>query len=112
MEQEKQASRPKFRVKFVRGPLHGQTREYDRESPTVTVLGWKYEATGRRDGDYWLYVLRSKSRIERRIVAMVAEQSGSDPRLLPREQPVKVIRRGRNEPCWCGSGKKFKRCHG
>ncbi|MDQ3937304.1 MAG: SEC-C metal-binding domain-containing protein, partial [Chloroflexota bacterium] len=19
---------------------------------------------------------------------------------------------GRNEPCWCGSGKKFKRCHG
>jgi preprotein translocase subunit SecA len=19
---------------------------------------------------------------------------------------------GRNEPCWCGSGKKYKRCHG
>ncbi|MNI68041.1 preprotein translocase subunit SecA [compost metagenome] len=19
---------------------------------------------------------------------------------------------GRNEPCWCGSGKKFKHCHG
>jgi preprotein translocase subunit SecA len=19
---------------------------------------------------------------------------------------------GRNEPCWCGSGKKFKKCHG
>jgi preprotein translocase subunit SecA len=19
---------------------------------------------------------------------------------------------GRNEPCWCGSGKKFKFCHG
>jgi len=19
---------------------------------------------------------------------------------------------GRNEPCWCGSGKKFKQCHG
>ena len=19
---------------------------------------------------------------------------------------------GRNDPCWCGSGKKFKRCHG
>lgn len=18
---------------------------------------------------------------------------------------------GRNEPCWCGSGKKYKRCH-
>lgn len=23
--------------------------------------------------------------------------------------PAKV---GRNEPCWCGSGKKYKRCHG
>jgi len=23
---------------------------------------------------------------------------------------TKVV--GRNEPCWCGSGKKFKRCHG
>ncbi len=24
-------------------------------------------------------------------------------------EPVKT---GRNEPCWCGSGKKYKRCHG
>ena len=22
------------------------------------------------------------------------------------------IKIGRNEPCWCGSGKKFKQCHG
>jgi uncharacterized protein len=21
-------------------------------------------------------------------------------------------RPGRNDPCWCGSGKKYKRCHG
>jgi uncharacterized protein YecA (UPF0149 family) len=19
---------------------------------------------------------------------------------------------GRNDPCWCGSGRKYKRCHG
>jgi preprotein translocase subunit SecA len=37
----------------------------------------------------------------------------------PHDQPVVQQRRldeheqlGRNEPCWCGSGKKFKRCHG
>ncbi len=37
----------------------------------------------------------------------------------PQGQPVKVapIRReepkiGRNDPCWCGSGKKYKKCHG
>jgi methionyl aminopeptidase len=23
----------------------------------------------------------------------------------------KQDRPGRNDPCWCGSGKKYKRCH-
>ena len=27
-----------------------------------------------------------------------------------RTEPRRDI--GRNEPCWCGSGKKFKKCHG
>ena len=22
-----------------------------------------------------------------------------------------AVKPGRNEPCWCGSGKKYKRCH-
>ena len=37
----------------------------------------------------------------------------------PAEEPVvqqRVLdehdRVGRNDPCWCGSGKKFKKCHG
>lgn len=26
--------------------------------------------------------------------------------------PVRRVERpGRNEPCWCGSGKKYKKCH-
>ena len=38
------------------------------------------------------------------------EEPGAPPKVLPytREQP-KV---GRNDPCPCGSGKKFKKCHG
>ena len=33
------------------------------------------------------------------------------------DAPLKTVRRdepkiGRNDPCWCGSGKKFKKCHG
>ena len=32
---------------------------------------------------------------------------------MPAQAPVRVERApGRNEPCWCGSGKKFKTCHG
>lgn len=25
--------------------------------------------------------------------------------------PAKVVKIGRNDPCWCGSGKKYKTCH-
>ncbi len=33
--------------------------------------------------------------------------------LGPRIETVrKLAEPGRNEPCWCGSGKKFKKCHG
>jgi preprotein translocase subunit SecA len=34
--------------------------------------------------------------------------------LAPRQETVVNEHRdiGRNDPCWCGSGKKFKRCHG
>jgi preprotein translocase subunit SecA len=33
------------------------------------------------------------------------------------DAPIKPVRRdepkvGRNDPCWCGSGKKYKKCHG
>jgi preprotein translocase subunit SecA len=51
----------------------------------------------------------------------VEEQGGgvatAAPAQVPPEevqmQPVKVDKTpGRNEPCYCGSGKKFKHCHG
>ena len=30
-----------------------------------------------------------------------------------KQQPIRVERKiGRNDPCWCGSGKKYKNCHG
>jgi preprotein translocase subunit SecA len=33
------------------------------------------------------------------------------------DAPIKTVRRdepkmGRNDPCYCGSGKKYKKCHG
>ena len=53
--------------------------------------------------------------------AMAAEQA--DPGAVERQwqrrrsrrapQPVRAGPKiGRNDPCWCGSGKKYKRCHG
>ena len=28
------------------------------------------------------------------------------------EQHAPSVKPGRNDPCWCGSGKKYKKCHG
>jgi preprotein translocase subunit SecA len=48
--------------------------------------------------------------------AMAASADGEgDVELLPEVETRRVDEReqvGRNEPCWCGSGKKFKKCHG
>jgi preprotein translocase subunit SecA len=40
-------------------------------------------------------------------------QAGAAPAPAPQQPYVRGERKlGRNEPCWCGSGKKFKHCHG
>ncbi len=36
-------------------------------------------------------------------------ESESIPKIQPRRVEKKI---GRNDPCWCGSGKKYKNCHG
>lgn len=42
-----------------------------------------------------------------------SRSAGQDTREKPRVQPVRVEKRvGRNDPCPCGSGKKYKSCHG
>jgi hypothetical protein len=28
-----------------------------------------------------------------------------------RRPPASATQLGRNDPCWCGSGKKYKQCH-
>jgi preprotein translocase subunit SecA len=43
------------------------------------------------------------------------QQGGGDqpPKQEQKAQPVRVEKKvGRNDPCPCGSGKKFKSCHG
>jgi len=51
------------------------------------------------------------SRRERRAQAAAGAASSR-----PAPQPAQTVRRqrpkvGRNDPCWCGSGKKYKHCH-
>jgi uncharacterized protein YecA (UPF0149 family) len=32
-------------------------------------------------------------------------------KLLHRRPPMSAMNLSRNAPCWCGSGKKYKKCH-
>ncbi|HEY2771257.1 MAG TPA: preprotein translocase subunit SecA [Solirubrobacteraceae bacterium] len=52
-------------------------------------------------------------------LAMAAAAAAEQGEVSDEEMPVVEQRRvdatdqiGRNDPCWCGSGKKFKKCHG
>nr|MDP8943508.1 SEC-C metal-binding domain-containing protein [Actinomycetota bacterium] len=42
-----------------------------------------------------------------------APDTAADPPLQVATRHVDEHERiGRNDPCWCGSGRKFKKCHG
>ena len=53
-------------------------------------------------------VSRSPESLMRDTVAGLAGENGE----APRKQPVRVQKIGRNDPCPCGSGLKYKKCHG
>ncbi|HSR05442.1 MAG TPA: SEC-C metal-binding domain-containing protein, partial [Proteiniclasticum sp.] len=54
--------------------------------------------------------VRKEEKIEREQVAK--ETSTNQDNTLKRKPAVKNTRVGRNDPCPCGSGKKYKNCHG
>ena len=56
--------------------------------------------------------LKKDEEVKRERVAKgMVENVGGDG-TAPKKQPVKVNKIGRNDPCPCGSGKKFKKCCG
>ena len=60
---------------------------------------------------YILHIaVRKEEKIEREQVAK--ETSTNQDTTLKRKPVVKDTRVGRNDPCPCGSGKKYKNCHG
>jgi preprotein translocase subunit SecA len=53
---------------------------------------------------------RGPMQLQRGDEAVGTATAGS--RSAPAGQPASAAKLGRNDPCWCGSGKKFKKCHG
>lgn len=81
--------------------IHLQTanRALPRCGPIVYRLGWYRFDQGDARGalGHWQNLTESPSAVE--TIKRVLEPSSDRPKL------------GRNDPCWCGSGRKFKQCH-
>jgi len=52
----------------------------------------------------------AKIQMERAVIESGAQEGTSSVSSAPRNEEGRKI--GRNDPCYCGSGKKFKHCHG
>ncbi len=52
----------------------------------------------------------AKIQMERAVIESGAQEGTPLVSLSPRDDDGNKI--GRNDPCWCGSGKKYKHCHG
>ena len=50
--------------------------------------------------------------VERRCTRWPAARAGEAPAELMASYASQDARRGRNDPCTCGSGRKWKHCHG
>ena len=49
---------------------------------------------------------------QERAATVSAQHSAASRRLQSFRKLDQTEQLGRNDPCWCGSGKKFKKCHG
>ena len=86
-------------------PLHAYTMEgfdmFDRMLQNI-------------DKDTTVFLLKAEIRqnIERKPQAKKMSTNKDDSEGKSKKKPKKVEKVGRNDPCPCGSGKKYKQCHG
>jgi tetratricopeptide (TPR) repeat protein len=66
---------------------------YEEQGDTEQAQQWRRQAEVEAEGHTWLEPAWSESAVTPSVLA------GASHKL------------GRNEPCWCGSGVKYKRCH-
>ncbi len=106
-------------------------RSYAGKNPIVEYKLESFEMFNNMKNQFMLEALSLASRLEvraellpkeeevlptRKINEMHQEfgQFGAMSQQMPQKSSSQVIRReklGRNDPCWCGSGKKYKNCH-
>ena len=92
-------------------------RGYANENPLRAYTNEGYELFQdlliKIDQQTTLYLIKSEIRqnIERKQVVKNTQTNSSEEKTT-KQQPKRVNKIGRNDPCPCGSGKKYKQCHG
>ena len=66
----------------------------------------------RVDKDISIFLLKAQIRQNIEVKQQPKNLSTNDPDKGDKKKPKKVKKVGRNDPCPCGSGKKYKNCHG
>ena len=70
----------------------------------------KIEKIEEKEEEEEVIVIQSDELIKEAIIEMQQDKPKPKKQRAPVKQPVKEIKVGRNEPCPCGSGKKYKKC--
>ena len=93
--------------------LRGYAQENPLTAYTTEGFALYEELLNTIDREIAIYLLKAEIRqyIERKQVVKGGEAKG-DKTKTQKPQPKKVTKVGRNEPCPCGSGKKYKQCCG
>ena len=93
---------------LMRGQIHVQQRQAEDQQPSQPQVR---EAMPERPTDYSRYRTSKEENLPGEAAQRQAANSPQGQR--PRPEPIKAGPKiGRNDPCPCGSGKKYKNCHG
>ncbi|MFA5083970.1 MAG: preprotein translocase subunit SecA [Candidatus Paceibacterota bacterium] len=86
-----------------------------RESVSLRAYGQHEPIVEYRQESYRLFKIFQANfqHLVSEITSQILANPGIITKAAPAQQTAESSKKiGRNDPCWCGSGKKFKKCHG
>lgn len=94
-------------------------RGYGQEDPlhAYTVEGYNLfdEMNAKIDKDVTVFLMKAEIRqniVRKETIKKEEMHTNEDKETVAKRKPIRKKKIGRNDPCPCGSGKKYKQCHG
>ena len=101
-------------MSLLREGIH--LRSYAQENPLRAYTAEGYEMFDNLldiiDMDITRFLLNAEVRQNTEREQVIKGQAVEDPNKIKKRQPKRTNKIGRNDPCPCGSGKKYKQCCG